>query len=79
MPRGYNRELTNIHKLHYHFIWCPKYRKPVLKNEVAQDLKQLIKEKANELGLEILSLSIQPDHVHLFIEGHPKLRPNKII
>ncbi|MES3160006.1 MAG: IS200/IS605 family transposase, partial [Halorubrum sp.] len=28
MPRGYSRERTSVHNLHYHFVWCPKYRKP---------------------------------------------------
>jgi REP element-mobilizing transposase RayT len=34
-PRGFDRERTNVHKLQYHFIWCPKYRKSVLEGEVA--------------------------------------------
>ncbi len=79
MPRGYSRERTSVHNLHYHFVWCPKYRKPVLTNEVADRLEQLIEAKADELDLEILRLAIQPDHVHLFITGNPKLSPNKII
>ncbi|WP_129115947.1 IS200/IS605 family transposase [Halegenticoccus tardaugens] len=79
MPRGYSRERTSVHNLHYHFIWCPKYRKSVLTDEVAKRLEQLIEEKADELGLEILRLAIQPDHVHLFITSNPKLSPNKII
>ena len=38
MPRGYSRERTSVHNLHYHFVWCPKYRKPVLTGEVADRL-----------------------------------------
>lgn len=79
MPRGYSEERTHVHNLHYHFIWCPKYRKKVLTGEVANRLESLIEEKAEELELDILELAIQPDHVHLFITGHPKLAPNKII
>ncbi|OKY77233.1 MAG: REP element-mobilizing transposase RayT [Candidatus Methanohalarchaeum thermophilum] len=79
MPRGYSRERTSVHLLNYHFIWCPKYRKKVLKGEVKKRLRELIQEKANELGLKILKLSISPDHVHLFIEGKPTISPNKII
>ena len=79
MPRGYSRERTSVHNLHYHFVWCPKYRKPVLTDEVAARLEALIEAKADELSLDILRLAIQPDHVHLFITGNPKLSPNKII
>ena len=58
MPRGYSRERTSVHNLHYHFIWCPKYRKSVLEGEVADCLEELVSEKADELGLEILRLAI---------------------
>jgi putative transposase len=79
MPRGFDRERTNVHKLQYHFIWCPKYRKSVLEGEVRDRLEELIEEKADELDLEILELAIRPDHVHLFITGDPTLAPNKIM
>ena len=79
MPRGYSKERTSVHRLHYHFIWCPKYRKSVLEGEVRDRLEELIEEKADELDLEILELAIRPDHVHLFITGDPTLAPNKIL
>ena len=79
MPRGFDRERTNVHKLQYHFIWCSKYRKSVLEGEVRDRLEALIEDKADELDLEILELAIRPDHVHLFITGDPTLAPNKIM
>jgi len=44
MPRGFDRKRTNIHKLQYHFIWCPKYRKSVLEGKVRDRLEELIEE-----------------------------------
>ena len=79
MPRGFDRECTNVHKLQYHFIWCPKYRKSVFEGKVRDRLEELIEYKADELDLEILELAIRPGHVHLFIMGDPTLAPNKII
>ncbi|WP_135824521.1 IS200/IS605 family transposase [Halorussus ruber] len=79
VPRGFDRERTNIHKLQYHFIWCPKYRKSVLEGDVRDRLEALIEEKAAELGLERLELAIRSDHVHLFITGDSTLAPNKIV
>jgi putative transposase len=52
MPRGFDRERTNVNKLQYHFIWCPKYRKSVLESEVRNRLGELIDDKADELKLE---------------------------
>ncbi len=78
MPCRFDRERTSVHKLQYHFIWCPKYRKSVLEGEVCGRLEALIEQKADEVDLEILELTIRPDHVHLFITGDPTLAPNKI-
>jgi len=52
MPRGYSKERTSVHRLHYHFTWCPKYRKSVLTGEANDRLGALIEEKADELTYE---------------------------
>lgn len=80
MPRGYSAEKTEVHTLRYHFVWCPKYRKSVLTDDVSTRLDQLIHEKADELGVTVRHLAIQPDHVHLFVEtDNPTLSANKLI
>jgi putative transposase len=79
MTRGYQREITSVHLMNYHFVWCPKYRYAVLKNEIQTRLKELIEKKAKELNCEILHLKIMPNHIHLFISTKPILSPNKII
>ncbi|KKW12568.1 MAG: transposase IS200-family protein [Candidatus Gottesmanbacteria bacterium GW2011_GWB1_49_7] len=79
MTAGYSRSQTSVHFMGYHFIWCPKYRRPVLKGGVDARLAELIKEKATELDCKIIALEIMPDHVHMFIEAQPILSPNKIV
>lgn len=79
MPRGYNSSETSVHFMGYHFVWCPKYRRKVLEGKVAKRLRELIKQKADDMDCRIISLEVMPDHVHLFIEGDPILTPNKII
>ena len=79
MPNGYSASKTSVHFIGYHFVWCPKYRKKVLTDKVEQRLKELIKEKAEQLDCKVLALEVMPDHVHLFIEGKPILTPNDII
>jgi putative transposase len=59
-------------------VWCPKYRLPVLIDEVAEDLDALIREKASELDVEVKHLAIKPDHVHLFVKAPPDLSPAKL-
>lgn len=79
MTRGYQRENTCIHLINYHFVWCPKYRRKLLKGKMKTRLKQLIKEKIKELECEILRMKIMPDHIHLFVSAHPRVSPNKIV
>ena len=69
----YRRNAGSVYSLKYHVVWCPKYRRPVLVGQVADDLKALLHEKAEVLGAEIHSLEVMPDHVHLFVESDPTL------
>ena len=65
--------------MHYHFVWCPKYRRPILIDAVAKRCEQLIKQKAKELNCEIKALEIMPNHVHLFIQANPLQSPNLVV
>ena len=55
----------------YHLVWCPKYRRPVLVGDVAARLKELLAEKAAEMGATLHAIDVMPDHVHLFVESDP--------
>lgn len=56
----------------YHVIWCSKYRRKVLVEEVGQRLKELIVGVASELRVDIIEMEIMPDHVHLLLEVNPQ-------
>jgi putative transposase len=67
----YQRDEHRVHLIVYHLVWCPKRRKPVLVNAVAEDCRRLIESKCVERGWHIEELAIQPDHVHLFVRVWP--------
>ncbi len=46
---------------------------------MAERLETLLREKAEELGVVIEHLAIQPDHIHLFVEAPPGLAPSQIV
>lgn len=60
-----------VYNLGYHIVFCPKYRRKVLVDGIDERLKELIKEKAQELEITIESIEVMPDHVHLFIRSKP--------
>ncbi len=71
MDRRYTKNTGAVFSLKYHLVWCPKYRRPVLTDAVADRLGALLAEKADELGMTIHALEVMPDHVHLFVESDP--------
>ena len=69
---------TSVHFMNYHFVWTPKYRRKVIVGDVEKRLKSLLKEKCNQLNIEIISLETMPDHVHIFLRSQPTIAPNRI-
>jgi putative transposase len=67
----YQRDEHRVHLIVYHLIWIPKRRKPVLVNSVAKDCETLIRQKCEVMGWKVLTLVVQPDHVHLFVQVFP--------
>jgi len=74
----YKKSRNRVYLINYHLIWCPKIRKPILVGEIKQRLEQIIKEVAKEKHVEILELSIQPDH-HNFIFAYPTVAVHKLV
>ena len=70
---------TSVYNVGYHLIWCPKYRRSVLIDKIALRLKQLLNKKAKELKVEIDTLNIMPDHVHVFVKSRPTASPHWIV
>lgn len=70
--KQYSSGAHTTHRLMYHLVWIPKYRKRVLRGPLARRLYELIRQCAeiNQWGIE--ELNIQVDHVHLLIQLPPK-------
>ncbi|MCU0239398.1 MAG: IS200/IS605 family transposase [Pyrinomonadaceae bacterium] len=64
--------------LQYHLVWIPKYRRKFLIGEIADRLKQILKEIAFEYKIEIIAMEVMPDHVHLLVSAPPKYSPSKL-
>ena len=75
---GYARNTGAVFSLKYHLIFCPKYRKPVLTEAVAERLTVLLYAKAQELHATLHTLEVMPDHVHMCVESDPSLAPARL-
>ena len=67
------------YSLQYHLVWIPKYRRSFLRGEIAERLKQILKEIARDYRIRIIAMEVMPDHVHMLVEAPPKYAPAKIV
>jgi len=67
------------HRLMYHIIWLPKYRKRVLKGALAKRVKELLEECAEINDWNIEELNIQSDHVHVLAQLRPDISISKVV
>ena len=75
----YKSNQNIVYSCKYHVIWCPKYRRDVLKNGIDERLKIIIREVCKELSADLIELEVMPDHVHLLVEVDPQFGVHKLI
>jgi putative transposase len=75
----YKTNKNIVYSCKYHVVWCPKYRRKVLVDDVLERLKELIVQRCDEINAEIIEMEIMPDHVHLLIEVDPQYGINKAV
>ena len=68
---GYWTGTHTLHRLRFHLVWTPKYRRRVLEGAVAARLTALLHEACEIKDWQIHELSVQPDHVHLLLQVSP--------
>ena len=77
--RRYRHAAHTVFELHYHFVFASKYRKPVLRGEVGQRVRELIREICRSQNVEILRGAAKADHVHLFVSVPPSVAPSRLM
>ena len=55
----------------YHIIWCTKYRRSALSDEIQARFKELVLESQQTYGFIVRALETMTDHVHLLISIPP--------
>ena len=68
-----------VYMLHYHFVFIPKYRKPVLRGDVALRARDLIRRICRDHDVEIIKGHVRPDHIHLLLSVPPTMAPSRLM
>lgn len=73
-------ERTNVYDFNFHLVWVTKYRKQVFTTDKrVADMKAILKDIAKRNSVEISSMEVMPDHVHMMISFAPKFTPSSIV
>jgi len=68
-----------VYNINYYLVWIPKYRKSILRGEMKGRLKEIFSEIAEQYEFEIEEMSVQKDHVHLFVSAPPRYSPASLV
>lgn len=80
MLNEYRKTKTTVSLINYHFVFCPRYRRKIfLDSKLEERFKMLVQEVCEEVGIEILAMECDQDHVHLFLNALPILSPADIM
>ena len=76
MLNEYRRTKKTVSFIHYHFVFCPRYRRKIfLNSQVEERFKKLVQEICEELEIEVIAMECDKDHVHLFLNILPTFSP----
>ena len=60
-------------------MWVPKYRKWVLRGDIQDRVRELFSEIGDRHDIEIDTMEIAEDHVHLFVSFPPRLSISEVV
>lgn len=72
MAKTYKTSSHLTYSCQYHVVFCPKYRRSVLINNIVPRLKELFIDISEKYDFTILEMEVMPDHVHLLIDCNPR-------
>ena len=64
--------LGYIYSLQYHVVWCVKYRRKVITEQIEKSLFEILTKIAQDNKFKILDFNTDKDHVHLLIDCSPQ-------
>jgi putative transposase len=66
-----NKSAHSTHTLNFHLIFCTKYRRTVLTNDIGDRVKEIICEIAKEQNVIIEAMETDSDHLHIMLNLKP--------
>lgn len=77
--REYRSNRNVVFDCHYHVVWTPKYRRPVLGGAIGERLKVIAREVCDEHEVLVGAIEVMPDHVHMLLSVDPQFGVHRIV
>jgi putative transposase len=68
-----------VFQIEYHFVWVTQYRYKVLRGEVAERVRELVRETCDAFEIRIVKGVVSKDHVHILVSCPPSMAPSEIM
>ena len=68
-----------VFNIEYHFVWVTKYRYQLLQGDVAERVRELVRQTCGIFEIEIIRGVVSKDHVHILISAPPTMSPSEIM
>ncbi len=72
LPKIYQNQGDTLYACQYHVLFCTKYRRKVLTEEISAHMKQIVTDLQDEVGFKIQNIDISLDHVHMVLDIPPE-------
>jgi putative transposase len=68
-----------VFDLKYHVVWITKYRHKVLRGDIAERAREVIRQICAAREVTIIRGAVSPDHIHMLLSAPPQLAPAKLV
>jgi putative transposase len=75
----YRRSAHAVMDLKYHLIWVTKYRDKILRGDIAEWARDLLRQFCVAREVTIIREAVSPDHIHMLVAAPPQLSPSKLV
>ena len=75
----YRHSAHAVWDIKYHIVWVTKYRYKILRGDIAERARELIRQICQAREVTILRGAVSPDHIHVLVAVPPHLGPSKLV
>ncbi len=75
----YHHSAHAVWDIKYHLVWITKYRYRILRGDIAERARELIRQICAAREVQIIRGAVSPDHIHILVVAPPQLAPAKLV